>query len=299
MRCSWRREREETDRCKHAESSSAGDLTLGHLLDAAGIDPAEVVVLRHTYSNDEAVAPQRPQDVTSSSVLEYTRCQHIGNKLGRNPARIWLVFAAVGGRNSRLVAVYENGGELIDQRTESIRYFDLRETDLLGSLVDRLVITWSKDTINWAKRGARASAFPVVEIADREAVPFPGFDKVKLSYAELKTVVADSRYATWRTALTSVQGIYLIADTHTGRLYVGKADGGERILGRWTQYAHDGHGGNVALRELVGEDADHPQRFRFSLLRVFGPTTPGDEIDAAESHWKEALVSREHGYNRN
>lgn len=283
----------------HTESSSAGDLTLGHLLDAAGIDPAEVVVLRHTYTSADEIALSGPEDITPPRVLAYTRRQSQRNKLGKVPPPIWLVFVAAGGRHSRLAAVYENRGELEDERCESYRYFDLRETDLLSSLVDRLVIMWSKDTINWAKRGARASAFPVVEIADREAVPFPGFDKVKLSYAELRTMVADSRYATWRTALSSVQGIYLIADTHTGHLYVGKADGAERILGRWMQYARDGHGGNVALREVVGEDADHPQHFRFSLLRVFGPTTPGDEIDAAESHWKEALLSRNHGYNRN
>jgi excinuclease UvrABC nuclease subunit len=53
-------------------------------------------------------------------------------------------------------------------------------------------------------------------------------------------------------ALGSVQGVYLIADSSTGQLYVGKA---ERILGRWNAYAYayarDGHGGNVALKELA------------------------------------------------
>ena len=34
--------------------------------------------------------------------------------------------------------------------------------------------------------------------------------------------------------------------------YVGKADGLERILGRWTAYARGGHGGNIALRDLAG-----------------------------------------------
>lgn len=42
------------------------------------------------------------------------------------------------------------------------------------------------------------------------------------------------RYADWRAALSEVQGIYLIADSSNGKQYVGKADGGERILGRWT-----------------------------------------------------------------
>lgn len=128
-------------------------------------------------------------------------------------------------------------------------------------------------------------------IVDPEAVPFPGFDGVRIGYAELQTMVKDSRYAAWQTALGSVRGIYLIADTSTGHLYVGEADGGERILGRWSQYAQDGHGGNKALRELAGSDAEHRRHFQFSLLRVFGPSTPTAEIDAAEAHWKRALLS--------
>jgi hypothetical protein len=45
------------------------------------------------------------------------------------------------------------------------------------------------------------------------------------------------------TALAAVQGVYLVADTSSGELYVGKADGTERLLGRWSAYARDGHGG--------------------------------------------------------
>jgi len=86
------------------------------------------------------------------------------------------------------------------------------------------VVEWSRDAVNWAKTGASASLFPVVEIADPEVVPFPGFDHVLITHAELQAVIEDSRYAAWRTALGAVQGIYLIADTSTGQLYVGKAD---------------------------------------------------------------------------
>ncbi len=103
----------------------------------------------------------------------------------------------------------------------------------------------------------------------------------------------------WQTALGAVQGIYLIADTSTGQLYVGKADGGERILGRWTAYARDGHGGNIAMRDLAGRDPTHPRHFVFSILRVFGPSVPTAEVDEAESHFKRALLTRQHGLNRN
>ena len=88
-------------------------------------------------------------------------------------------------------------------------------------------------------------------------------------------------------------GIYLITDTRDGRQYVGKADGVETILQRWTAYATNGHGGNVELRNV---DA---ATFRFSVLRVFDPATPSSAINAAESHFKHALDTRHHGLNRN
>lgn len=158
---------------------------------------------------------------------------------------------------------------------------------------------WSKDAINWSKKGASAAAFPVIEIADPQNVDFPGFDRLVLTRADLRIALDDSRYAAWRTALGSVQGVYLISDSRSGRQYVGKADGGERILGRWSAYARDGHGGNIELRALALGDADHARHFVFSLLRVFGPDTPGNEVDAAEAHFKRALLTREFGLNRN
>lgn len=72
-----------------------------------------------------------------------------------------------------------------------------------------------------------------------------------------------------------------------------KAEGEERVRQRWSAYAANGHGGNVELRDL---DAS---TFRFSLLRVFDPSTPTRDIDAAESHFKDALDSRRQGLNRN
>jgi hypothetical protein len=90
-------------------------------------------------------------------------------------------------------------------------------------------------------------------------------------------------YASWRSALASVVGVYLITDTRDGRHYVGKADGVDHIRRRWSAYAVNGHGGNVEVRNL------NPATFRLSLLRVFDPATPSRPIDAAENHFKHAL----------
>ncbi|WP_227589814.1 GIY-YIG nuclease family protein [Demequina pelophila] len=278
------------------ESRWQGALTLGDILGAAGLDEADsALVIRHTFKEEGL---QTPSDATPEGVLEYTRRQWVATlKFPKDPPRWWLVFLADGRRRSRFYRAYENRGET--HRDHEYRWFDLGEADLLGSLAGRLVIDWSKDTINWAKRGSRAEGFPVIEISDPETVPFPGFDRIELSYARLREVMEDSRYASWRTALGAVQGIYLIADRRTGRLYVGKAEGAERLLGRWRTYAQTGHGGNAALRDALGVDPEHAQHFTWSILRVFGTNTTPDEVDAAESHFKRTLLSREFGYNRN
>ena len=198
------------------------------------------------------------------------------------------------------MCAYENRGEVLDERTADSRFFDLHESEMMSSLRNRLVIDWPKDMINWAKSGESAASFPIVEIADPNAVPFPGFDRLLIPYSELLDVVADSRYSAWQAALSSVQGIYLIADSTTGKLYVGKADGRDRILGRWSAYARDGHGGNLALRELAQLDPSHAHHFVFSILRVFGPSVIASEVDEAETHYKRALLARRpHGMNWN
>ncbi|GGO92892.1 hypothetical protein GCM10011584_30350 [Nocardioides phosphati] len=273
--------------------SPAGDLNLGHLFAAAGLDPADVLVVRHTYNVNGLVRGE----TTPEKVLAYAREQRL--KFNADQPRIWLNFLAESGRRCRYWGAFENFGESVDERTHEGRFFDLRPSTALSSLANRLVTEWSKDAINWAKRGEVAAAFPVVEIADPEVVPFPGYDNVLLDRPALREVLEDSRYAAWRTALGSVQGIYLITDTSTGKHYVGKADGSDRLLGRWAEYGRDGHGGNVALRDLKSVDAEHSRHFQWSILRVFGPSTPMAEVDAAESHFKRALMSREFGLNRN
>lgn len=275
-----------------------GDLTLADVLHAAQVDPANVLLIRHTYKPSDPHALRSAADLNPEKLRAYTAAQGPANKIPQDPPPLWLTFMADGKRRSRFLIAYENGG--IASHDNGGRIFDLADSDALASLKDRLVIDWTADTINWAKQGSSSAAkMPVVEIADPARVPFPGFDNVLISHDELVAMTEDSRYTEWRTALAAVQGVYLIADTSDGRLYVGKADGGERLLGRWTAYARDGHGGNLALRELAGIDASHRRYFVFSILRVFGPSTPTAEVDAAEAHYKQALLTRQYGLNRN
>jgi len=273
-----------------------GELRLGHLFQAAGLAPDDVVVIRHTLTSD-GLASQR--EAEGPKLLAYTREQGLRNKLGQSPARLWLNFLATTGRRARFLTAYENHGELPAERTDVHRYFDLRPSSVFSAHAQRLVIEWTADTVNWAKAGKHALMMPVVEISDPKTEPFPGFDSVLVNFHDLTAIIEDDRFRQWRTALSSVQGIYLIADTKTGQLYVGKADGVERFLGRWSEYARNGHGGNVALRELDGIDLAHRHHFQFSILQVFSPSAPAAQVDAAEVHFKRALLTRQFGLNRN
>ena len=267
-------------------------LTLEQILASAGIDPKDAIVFRHSYERKHADGTKPLHvDSTDAEIVAYTRAQSRDRKkFLAAPPKTWIVFLPDGGDRARLWGVLDNQGEV--ENVAAGRAFNLERSDQLNDLTDRLVLGWRAPRKFWVY-GTTAAPYPVAEIADAEPIPFPGFDALVLSHEQLQAVMREHRYASWRTALRSVVGIYLITDTLDGRHYVGKADGTESIRQRWNEYATNGHGGNVELRKR------DPKSFRFSLLRVFDPSTPTRAIDVAESHFKSALDSRKHGMNRN
>ncbi len=268
-------------------------LSLGLILDSEGLVNEDVIVIRHAYRAEPAGSPLEGihADSTDEQILEYTRHQSASSRtFPTKPPRYWVVLVPDGGSRARLWRVVENHGEVSNDGVR--RGFEMTITDYMTDLANRLVIGWRSPRAWWVY-GVTAYSYPVIEVADAQPIRFPGFDRLVLSYERLQAVVREHRYGGWRTALASVVGIYLITDTRDGRHYVGKADGDENILQRWSAYAANGHGGNVELRGL------DPSSFHYSLLRVFDPSTPVREINAAESHFKTALDSRRHGLNRN
>jgi len=128
--------------------------------------------------------------------------------------------------------------------------------------------------------------------------PFQGYNKVLLTKGKLDLIVKHN-VESWRSALSSVKGIYLVSDSTNGKLYVGKAAGVDGIWGRWCTYAHTGHGNNIALMEEFGIAAP-PERkndLRFSILEI--ADINATDLDQRENHWKDVLDSRSFGYNRN
>lgn len=267
-------------------------LNFAAVLGSAGIDPADALVIRHAYVRAHEDGTHGIHgDSSDDEILAYTRIQSANTRtFPAEPAKYWVVFISEGGDRGRLWSVLVNRGEIDHDGTR--RTFDLEHTDMMADLRTRLVIGW-RSPRTWRINATTAASYPVMEIADAQPIRFPGFDALTLDYSVLQAVMRERRYASWRTALSSVIGIYLITDTRDGRQYVGKADGAENVLQRWSAYAANGNGGNVELRGL------DPSTFRLSVLRVFDPATPVSEINAAESHFKHALASRTHGLNRN
>ncbi len=268
-------------------------LTLDPILRSAGIAPDSAQVIRHAYvkEHEDTGSSGIHADSTDDEIMAYTASQSSNTrKFPADPPRYWIVFIPDGGDRARLWSVVENRGEISNDGER--RIFDLEISAHLADLRNRLVIGW-RSPRTWRLTGPTAAGYPVLEIADAQPIPFPGFDRLVLDHEQLQAVMREHRYASWRTALSSVAGIYLITDTSDGRQYVGKADGAESIRQRWGAYATNGHGGNVELRNVDAAS------FRFSLLRVFDPATPTKVIDEAESHFKLALDSRKHGLNRN
>jgi len=128
---------------------------------------------------------------------------------------------------------------------------------------------------------------------------FQGFKSVNLEKHQLDAIVRQG-IDSWRAALSSVAGVYLISDTETGKLYVGSATGEGGIWQRWVQYSLSGHGGNQELMSLLLEKGDErAKKFRFSILEIADTHTSQMEIVRRESHWKSVLLTRGHGLNAN
>jgi hypothetical protein len=151
------------------------------------------------------------------------------------------------------------------------------------------------------KNGGAIAKMPLAYILEKRVTlsDFLGFDRVLLDYKTLRHIVEDG-ILSWKTALSNVKGVYLITDTKTGRGYVGSAYGEECIWHRWANYAKSGHGGNVELKALLQENGEeYRQHFQFAILEVCNMNLGNEYILGRESHWKEVLLTRRFGLNKN
>jgi len=117
---------------------------------------------------------------------------------------------------------------------------------------------------------------------------FPGF----LNFIKPLSLL-DNLPKTWKVALQSSRGIYLLTCPKTKEQYVGSATGEQGFWGRWEDYIRTGDGGNVALKSR------DPSDYQVSILEVAGTASTEADIIKKEGQWKSKLQSREMGLNRN
>ena len=168
----------------------------------------------------------------------------------------------------------------------------------------RLIITYNKDHQTQCCNYERIQDKLVInqilpDVYDGE--DFPGYDNVRLSYQQLSTIINNHK-KDWVSALENQKAVYLITDTCNGKLYVGSATSkNEMLLSRWSSYVNNGHGNNVALKELVKKEGFEyvKKYFQYSILENYNAKVDDKIILNRESWWKETLCSRKFGYNEN
>ena len=189
------------------------------------------------------------------------------------------------GRRLPLMSTDEALERSLHQPDRGVHAYDLQWMPAFDDLVERVVIAWANPRAwsQWA-RGPKE----IVELRRRaQEPPFPG-------YLDLVTTIdqVPLLWHSWRVALEAVRGIYLLVHPD-GDQYVGSAYGEGGFYRRWLEYASNGHGGNLLLRERGSAN------YTVSILEVASSQMTSTDILARESSWKTRLGSRAHGLNAN
>lgn len=174
--------------------------------------------------------------------------------------------------------------------------------DVGKELIGRLVIRFEKDfRATYLKLENHIDDLHISELFKKpyKFDPFPGFENVNIFYSLLKEIIQENE-PSWKSALSNVKGVYLITDCKTGKFYVGSAYGEEAFWSRWKNYVETGHGKNVLLKALLGnKNPRYADNFKFSILEIVKLNADDTYIIHREAHWKNVLMTREFGYNKN
>lgn len=152
----------------------------------------------------------------------------------------------------------------------------------------KLFVEWGDGARAWVQRADNQNK-PITELRLKfQEDEFPGF----LNFLEPLSKII-SLPSTWAAILRSARGIYLLTCPRTHEQYVGSATGVDGLLGRWLEYYHTGHGGDVALKSREQSD------YHVSILEIAGTSASIADVLEMEGRWKRKLQSREMGLNRN
>jgi hypothetical protein len=272
-------------------------LTFNDLLVLEGIEPANVRLARH---RDRRLGAGQLYWAWRNDRDAFEQYQSVQGRAIFPVGGLLASFVVTEARKTVFVGMYRVDGvgtcppgtidPLLHQDVSGQIRYDLKLVGALTDYQDMVVIDWGAGTRTWVQRAAN-QAKPVSEIARQYEPRFPGFRMFTRLVDEIPALPNG-----WQQVLRSVKGIYLLVDVDSGQQYVGSAKGADSLLGRWLDYAAGGDGGDVALKAAAGGGR---RSYQVSVLEVVDENTPDDTIEQIESYWKNKLLSREFGLNRN
>ena len=287
-------------------------ITFNTLLVEAGIDPGEVLLLRHTLVERELktilpwIAAERRDLFKVYHQTQWPRVEQAMLK-----ARYLASFLALESGEAVFAGIYEIGAhrpldvagywaapgqrELVQlgmsgrvEDTPDCLWFELEEHPAYKDWIGKLVVVWPAMRSWW--RWAGYVQLDMLAVAQESLFVrgMPDWEDIVLTWEQLSVLPASCR-----AALAEWRGVYFIFDEQRRAGYVGSAYGADNILGRWLQHARTGHGGNKRLRE------SSPKDLRFSILQRLSPDLRSTETIRAEAGWKARLHTRGHRLNEN
>lgn len=293
-------------------------MDLNLLLNAHGISPHDVIVMRHRPQEPNLakvigwLAAEKPNvfnayQQTQGIKVEKAMCTlvnkgYVASFIASGPGKALFVgIYAIGNTRPLTKSEYWNVPAYIEMKEFGMRgfeptpqqreilWFDLKLTEHMAEWKGKLLIGWPGKELSWWRRSER-NVMPILSIAEESLLTSatPSWDEIDFSWEELRLL--PSR---WKVALSEWRGVYFIFDQSDGAGYVGSAYGKENIYGRWANYAAKGDGGNILLRKR------DPRNFRFTILQRVSPDMDPHEVIALESSWKNRLHTRTHGLNKN
>jgi hypothetical protein len=272
-------------------------LTFNDLLALEGIDPAQVRLVRH---QDGRLGPGRLYEAWRNDRAAFEDYQRVQSQDRFPVGDLLASFVVTEAGKTVFVGLYRVDGvdtcppgsvdALLEEDTSGQFRYDLRLVADLADYQDMVVIDWGPGKRSWIQRAAN-QAKPVVEITHQYEPRFPGFRVFTRPVDEVPSLPSS-----WQQVLRAVKGVYLLVDTDSGQQYVGSAKGADSLLGRWLDYAGGGDGGDVGLKAAALPGRRH---YQVSVLEVVDQSTPDETIEQIESHWKNKLLTRSFGLNRN
>lgn len=276
-------------------------LKFNSLLLAAGLNPRKVRLVRHRHRREyqrlvfaDAIRgdPRFEQYQSSQSnprvIDQICSAEHIASFVADPVGQT--VFIGIWQVNGRVATYLPDPYEIPPNvpRPGSVTV-QLEHSATLSDYRGRIIVDWGGGERAWVQYADRRDK-PIIELRRKaEEEPFPGFRRFACGLQELESLPP-----TWLEPLRVTRGVYLLIHRPSGAQYVGSATGVDGFLGRWRGYA-DGHGGNLAMRELAHPAEDYDVR----ILDTVGLSVTAEEVYELESLWKAKLGSRAQGLNRN